>query len=127
GRRGSRPPPGPSRGRPPRWDARGKGKPRRYPRATAEALRALRSRGRRIKTSSLYLDAMKGFAAWLVQDRRAADNPLAHLSGGNVKLDRRHDRRALPLDELRAVLDAAAQSDVAFRGMSGPDRHLLYL
>src|SRR5215468_1282947 len=63
----------------------------------------------------------------MVQDRRAADNPLAHLAGGNVKLDRRHDRRALPLDELRAVLDAAARSELTFRGMSGPDRHILYL
>jgi site-specific recombinase XerC len=70
---------------------------------------------------------MKGFAAWLVQNRRMADSPLAHLSGGNVKLDRRHDRRALPLDELRAVLDAAARSDISFRGMSGSDRHVLYL
>jgi integrase len=110
-----------------RLEANGNGKARRYPRATAQALCALRARGRSIKTSNLYLDAVKGFAAWLVQDRRTADNPLAHLSGGNVKLDRRHDRRALPLAELRAVLDAAARSAVAFRGLSGPDRHVLYL
>ena len=110
-----------------RLEATGKGKARRYPRATAEALRSLRSRGRSIKTSNLYLDAMKGFSNWLVQDRRTDDNTLAHLSGGNVKLDRRHDRRALPLAELRAVLDAASRSDATFRGMSGPDRHILYL
>jgi integrase len=110
-----------------RLEATGYGKGRRYPRATAEALCALRSRGRSIKTSNLYLDAIKGFLAWMVQDRRAADNPLAHLSGGNVKLDRRHDRRALPLDELRAVLGAADRSAITFRGLSGPDRHVLYL
>jgi integrase len=110
-----------------RLEATGYGKARRYPRATAETLCALRTRGRSIKTSNLYLDAIKGFAAWLVQDRRAADNPLAHLSGGNVKLDRRHDRRALSLDELRAVLDAAARSDITFRGLTGQDRHVLYL
>jgi hypothetical protein len=90
-----------------RLEATGNGKKRRYPKATAEALRTLRERGRSIKTSNLYLDAIKGFAAWLVLDRRMADNPLAHLSGGNVKVDRRHDRRALPLEELRAVLLAA--------------------
>jgi integrase len=110
-----------------RLEAAGNGKARRYPRATAEALRALRSRGRSIKTSNLYLDAVKGFAAWLVQDRRTADNPLAHLSGGNVKLDRRHDRRALPLDELRAVLQAALDSQQSFRDLTGADRHVLYL
>src|SRR2546429_21256 len=81
--------------------AGGNGRARRYPRETAEALRALRARGRSIKTSNLYLDAVKGFAAWLVQDRRMSDSPLSPLSSGNVKLDRRHDRRALPLDELR--------------------------
>jgi hypothetical protein len=110
-----------------RLEATGKGKARRYPRGTAEALCALRSRGRSIKPGNLYLDALKGFLARTVQDRRAAGNPLVHLSGGNVKLDRRHDRRALPLDELRAVLGAAARSDVTFRGLSGPDRHVLYL
>jgi integrase len=110
-----------------RLEAAGNGKARRYPRATAEALQAIRSRGRSIKTSNLYLDAIKGFAAWLVQNDRMAKNPLADLSGGNVKLDRRHDRRALRLDELRSVLDAAAGSDVTFRGLSGTDRNMLYL
>src|SRR5262249_35870510 len=110
-----------------RLEAVGNGKAGRYPRATAEALCARRVQGRSIKTSNLYLDAVKGFLAWMVQDRRTGDNPLAHLSGGNVKLDRRHDRRALPLAELRAVLDGAARSDISFRGLSGPDRHMLYL
>jgi hypothetical protein len=55
----------------------------------------LRTRGRSIKTSNLYLGAVKSFCAWLVQDRRTADNPLAHIEGGNVKLDRRHDRQTL--------------------------------
>ncbi len=109
-----------------RQEANGNGKARRYPRATAEALRSLRTRGRSIKTSNLYLDALKQFAAWLVQDRRAADNPLAHLSGGNVKLDRRHDRRPLPLEELRRVFQAARESVHTFRGMSGRDRVALY-
>ena len=109
-----------------RLDATGNGKARRYPRATVEALRSLRTRGRSIKTSNLYLDAIKQFAAWLVQDRRAADNPLAHLSGGNVKLDRRHDRRPLPLEELRPIFQAARGSACTFRGMSGPDRVALY-
>ncbi len=70
---------------------------------------------------------MKQFAAWLVQDsRRAADNPLAHLSGGHVKLDRRHDRRPLPLEDLRRVFQAAAASVHPFRGLSGRDRAALY-
>jgi integrase len=109
-----------------RLPATGNGKARRYPKATAEALRSMRSRGRSIKTSNLYLDSVKQFACWLVQDRRMPDNPLAHLSGGNVKLDRRHDRRPLSLEELRRVFRAAGESAQAFRGLAGPDRAVLY-
>jgi hypothetical protein len=72
-----------------RLPAAGNGKARRYPRGTAQALWDLRTRGRSIKTSNLYLEAAKSFCAWLMADRRMPDNPLAHLAGGNVKLDRR--------------------------------------
>jgi integrase len=109
-----------------RLAASGEGKARRYPRATAEALHSLRSRGCSIKTSNLYLDAIKHFSAWLVRDRRTADNPLAHLAGGNVKLDRRHDRRTLSAEELRSLIQAARQSKEDFRGLGGPDRAILY-
>jgi integrase len=109
-----------------RLQASGKGKARRYPRETAEALRALRVRGRSVNTSNLYLDAVKAFAAWLVERGRAGKNPLARLAGGNVKADRRHDRRALPLEDLRAILQAARQSSQTFRGLTGPDRAVLY-
>jgi integrase len=104
----------------------GNGKARRYPLETAEALRSLRTRGRSIKTSNLYLDSVKQFASWLVQDRRMPDNPLAHLSGGNVRLDRRHDRRTLTPEELRSVIQSAGQSEREFRGLSGEDRAMLY-
>jgi integrase len=107
-------------------EASGNGKARRYPKATAEALRSIRSRGRSIKTSNLYLDAIKQFTLWLVQDRRMPDNPLAHLSGGNVKLDRRHDRRTLSPEQLRAIIQAARHSGQEFRGLRGPDRAMLY-
>jgi integrase len=109
-----------------RLPAVGNGKARRYPRETARRLHTLRVRGRSIKTSNLYLDAIKQFAAWLVQDRRTGENPLAHLSGANVKQDRRHDRRALPLDELRRVFAAARRSERPFGELSGSDRAVLY-
>ncbi len=109
-----------------RLKAKGNGKARRYPRATAEALRERRNRGRSIKTSNLYLDGVKAFAAWLVTDRRIDVNALTHLEGGNVKLDRRHDRRALPIEELRGVIASARTSNRAFRGLAGGDRAVLY-
>jgi integrase len=108
-------------------DATGENRKRRYPRSTAEALLAMRSRGKSIKTSNGYLAAIKQFCHWLVQDRRTGDNPLAHLSGGNVKLDRRHDRRALSSEELTSLLKTALASRRTLRGMDGTARYFLYL
>jgi integrase len=107
--------------------AEGQGRARRFPWATAEALREAACRGRSVQTSNFYLSAVKQFCNWLVEDRRMADNPLAHLEGGNVKLDRRHDRRPLSPAELVAVLEAARGSTRAFRGLTGLDRFHLYL
>jgi integrase len=109
-----------------RLEATGKGKARRYPRATAEALLALRGRGKSIKTSNLYLAGIKQFCRWLVRDKRMPDNPLAHLEGGNVLLDRRHDRRELAEEELRGLLSGTRVSERTFRGLSGRDRYHLY-
>src|SRR5207249_869487 len=65
-----------------------------------------RDEGLSIQTSNFYLQAVKQFFRWLVRDRRTGDNPLAHLAGGNVKLDRRRDRRPLSEDEVRRVMEA---------------------
>jgi len=56
-----------------------------------------------------------------------AENPLAYLSGGNIKLDRRHDRQALAPADLGCVLQEALQSNRVFRGLHGRDRYFLYL
>jgi hypothetical protein len=103
------------------------GKARRFPLAMAEVLLALRAQGRSIKTSNLYLDGINAFCSWLVQDKRTGDNPLAHLSGGNVKVDRRHDRQTLSAEQLAVILEVALVSEKSFRGLSGRDRHALYL
>ena len=78
------------------------------------------------QTSNHYLSAVKQFARWLVADRRTAVNPLAHLEGGNVKLDRRHDRRELSDDEL-AFLFGSVRTGGRRAKLDGPDRELLYL
>jgi integrase len=104
----------------------GNGKARRYPRTTAEALQSMRGRGRGIRTVNQHLAAVKQFARWLVRDRRSADNPFAHLAGGNVQLDRRHSRRALTDLEMRAVIVATQQSRHTLRGLNGRDRAMLY-
>src|SRR5205823_4689811 len=46
--------------------------------------------------------------------------------GGNVRIDRRHDRRALSLAELGRLLESARDSAAKFRGLTGADRVMLY-
>jgi integrase/recombinase XerD len=83
--------------------------------------------GLSIQTSNFYLKAVKQFCRWMVERDRMRKNPLAKHRGGNPKNDRRHDRRDLKPDELVKLLEAARMSARAFRGLTGPERHLLYL
>ena len=55
----------------------------------------LRRQGRSAQTCNHYLKSAKSFTRWLVRDRRVPENVLEHLSRMNVRVDRRHDRRAL--------------------------------
>jgi integrase len=107
-------------------DGEGNGRRRRYSRAVVAYLQERLCRGAGTTTVNAYLQAAKSFTAWLVRDRRTGDNPLAHLSGGNARLDPRHERRALPVQELRLLLETAGDSAVDFRGLSGQDRAMLY-
>jgi integrase len=97
-------------------------------------------RGVSAATSNHYLTAIKGFCAWLVKDRRRHDNPLVHLGRIDTQADRRHDRRALSIEELRWLLDVTENGYTRLDenhqrvkvgpfdqdGMSAADRGLLY-
>lgn len=109
-----------------RLEATGAGKRRRFSRAAVEAIIARQARGRSVQTANHYLSAVKQFCRWLVKNRRTAHNPVEHLEGGNVKTDRRHDRRAFTEAELTSILATAAGSERTFRGLTGRDRRLLY-
>jgi len=61
----------------------------------------------------------------MCREGRAAVNPLEHLQGLNVRTDRRHDRRALAVDEIGWLLDSTAKGP-DIRELSGPRRALLY-
>jgi integrase len=61
----------------------------------------------------------------MVRDGRASESPVAHLSGYNVRTDRRHDRRALTVEEIRTLLKVTQQAPERF-GMTGPERALVY-
>ncbi|SRR5579883_1364291 len=107
--------------------ASGNGKARRYPRETALALLARQQRGAAVSTAGYYAREIKAFTRWLARRRRIADDPLADLAGATLLSDHRHDRRPLDEDELRRLLAAALASGCVFRGLTGLDRHALYL
>ncbi len=84
-------------------------------------------RGVSKQTSNFYLSAVKGFCRWMVRDGRASENPLVHLDPLNARTDRRHDRRALSVEEVRWLIDTTSGKNSPERyGMSGPERAMLY-
>lgn len=72
-----------------------------------------------------YLTAFKSFCRFMVRDGRASESPVAHLDGLNAKTDRRHDRRALSLDEIRWLLTTTGKGPIR-HGMNGEARSMLY-
>ena len=78
-----------------------------------------------LQTCNHYLRAIKQFSRWLWRDGRAREDTLVHLTGYNVVLDRRHDRRSLTDEELSRLITTADQGAAIVR-MKGPDRAMLY-
>ena len=77
------------------------------------------------QTSNFYLQAIKQFCRWMVKDGRASESPVEHLTGLNVKLDRRHDRRSLTVEELTWLLRTTAAGPIRHK-MDGKARAMLY-
>ena len=73
-----------------------------------------------------YLRSLKSFSRWLVKNERLNRDPLAVLSLFNTRTDRRHDRRALSMDEFMLMLEAA-RTGPPVEGLKGMDRAMLYL
>jgi integrase len=72
-----------------------------------------------------YLRDARSFFRWMVRDGRAFENPLAHLQGISAGTDKRHERRALSVDELRLLLNTTAAGPDRY-GMSGAERAMIY-
>jgi integrase len=83
-------------------------------------------RGISAQTFNFYLQAVKQFGRFMVQDGRATESPLAHLKAVNVRTDRRHDRRAFTLSEAEWLLTTTEGSPDVRCGMDGPRRALCY-
>lgn len=96
------------------------------PSAVIDWLATEREAGRlTIQTTNYYLRDLKSFCRWMVKDRRAADNPLSHLSGQNAAVEAHRERRHLEPDDFAAVIEAARHGKTV-RRLCGPDRAMLY-
>ncbi|MCE9548279.1 MAG: site-specific integrase [Planctomycetia bacterium] len=81
--------------------------------------------GLSIQTTNYHTQAAKQFCRWMVREGRAIQSPIEHVQRQNAKTDRRLERRALSVDELRRLL-AAATKGAERHGMTGSARAMLY-
>jgi len=77
------------------------------------------------QTFNYYLQAVKQFCRWMIQDGRAPESPIEHLKRVNINTDIRRPRRALKPDEVRRLLEATIKGPERY-GMTGYERYLLY-
>lgn len=82
-------------------------------------------RGISAQTFNFYTQAVSQFCKWMIQSGKANGNPLAYLPKLNVKTDRRHDRRALEIDEIQRLFGATIDAGERF-GMTGRQRYIVY-
>ncbi len=78
------------------------------------------------QTANYYLQSIKQFCCWMVQDGRASESPLKHLQKLNTSGTQTQKRRALEPDEFRRLLEATENAPERF-GMKGhEERAVLY-
>jgi integrase len=107
--------------------ASGRGRARRLPRSTVEAVAENQAKGVSPATINHYVRALRGFFRWLVRSKRIGSNPVETLTLVPTTTDVRRRRRELSEDELRRLLAATRRSTTTFRGLTGEDRYFLYL
>ena len=88
-------------------------------------LTRLHNEGLGARTYNAYLKAGKSFCKWMVESGYASRSPLISLQTINPEVDRRHERRALSVEETSRLLKAAAGGEET-HGMTGHERYLLY-
>ena len=68
------------------------------------------------RTRNTYLQSLMGFCRWCVESERLPDNPLKRIKKANESQDRRRQRRALSVEELRRLLYVARWRPLAEQG-----------
>jgi len=93
------------------------------PAAVYAAMNCIRSLG--ATSFNHHLTAFKSFARWMVKDNRAGESPVAFLDGLNARTDRRRERRALSIGEIRRLL-TVTRGGPDRAGMTGVERSTIY-
>jgi len=88
-------------------------------------LKTLRNDGISYTRSNRYLGAAKNFSNWMIAYQGAVESPVRHIKPLNVKLDKRHERRALEVDELRRLLEVTRNGPARYN-MTGYERFVIY-
>jgi integrase len=76
------------------------------------------------RTFNAHVKTAQHFARWMVQNQRATESPLKHLTTV-PQTEKRCQRRALTVDEQRRLVAATAKGPT-HHNMTGPERALVY-
>jgi len=79
------------------------------------------------RTVNAELTAIRSFCRWLLSKKCMHDDPTAGLSKLNEDEDPRRERRPLSDEEAQKLVEITNASTTIFRGLTGPDRAVLYL
>ncbi len=85
----------------------------------------LRNTGKSARTGNTALSAIRSFCNWMVREGRMATNPVRRIANLNEKTDRRIVRRALTIDEARALIRYTPDNEYGHR-WPAPERALVY-
>jgi integrase len=97
-------------------------------RKVTDYLQKIRDRGdgSSKRTYNGYVKTIRQFCKWVVQEQKAGASPVAYLKGlDRPETDKRHERRAATVDELRRLLETTIRGPERF-GMTGYERYLVY-
>jgi integrase len=79
-----------------------------------------------LSTANHYIRSIKGFAAWMVSDYRAARSPFLSLKPFNTATEIRRQRRALAPDEVKRLIRVTANGPT-IAGIPGSERAMMYM
>ena len=96
----------------------------------ADWLSAQQAAGTSAQTANHYSTVFRSFLRWLVKAQRMPSSivdQFSIISRAAVAPDRRLERRSISASQFQHLIQTTASSPETFRGLTGPERSLLYL